>query len=142
MKIIFVCTGNTCRSPVAESIAKSQIAAHDFQSRGLSAFTGSPVSAYSAELIEKHDLPAAGSAALFTAEDIAADLILTMSSSHKAFILSEYPEANVYTLAEYASDSGMDIADPYGGNLADYEQMFTEIRKHIDNLAEKLKPFQ
>ncbi|TDL96783.1 low molecular weight protein arginine phosphatase [Macrococcus brunensis] len=140
MKIIFVCTGNTCRSPLAESLAQSAIPSHLFESRGLAAFPGAPVSEYSAELISRHQLPAVGPAMAFTEEDAEVDLILTMSRQHKKNIQSLYPAANVYTLSEYASDSQRDIADPYGGHFAHYEQVFTELRKHIDNLAKKLPP--
>lgn len=140
MKIVFVCTGNTCRSPLAESLARAAIPAHHFGSRGLAAFPGAPVSTYSAELIERHHLPAVGPATPFSDEDAEADLILTMSQQHKDSIRSLYPLANVYTLAEYASCSPADIVDPYGGHFAHYEQVFTELRAHIDNLAKKLPP--
>ncbi|GGB12319.1 low molecular weight protein arginine phosphatase [Macrococcus hajekii] len=141
MNIIFVCTGNTCRSPLAESLAKARIENHSFESRGISAFEGAPISVHSAQLLQQHHLPPAGHARLFTEQDAQADLILTMSESHKYFIQRHFQAANVYTLAEYASHSARSIADPYGGSLADYEQTFTEIRNHIDNLAEKLNDF-
>ncbi|TDM10576.1 low molecular weight protein arginine phosphatase [Macrococcus lamae] len=138
MKVIFVCTGNTCRSPLAESIAKSLTENHEFTSRGLSAYSGAPVSQHSAALIRQHQLPEPSTAEQFTDEDATADLIVTMSSSHKQYIEVMYPGANVYRLSEYAAGDMQDINDPYGGNMTAYERAYEQIEMYVRQLIETL----
>ena len=57
MRITFVCTGNTCRSPIAESIAKKMLVDDTINSRGLFAIDGQSVSPESLEVIMEHNLP-------------------------------------------------------------------------------------
>ena len=56
MRITFVCTGNTCRSPIAESIAKKMLVDDTINSRGLFAIDGQSVSPESLEVIMEHNL--------------------------------------------------------------------------------------
>ncbi|KAA1039260.1 low molecular weight protein arginine phosphatase [Macrococcus equipercicus] len=138
MRIVFVCTGNTCRSPLAESIARSLSEQHDFASRGLAAYNGAPVSFYSAALIREHALPEPSAAEQFQPEDAHADLILTMSSSHQQHIKALYPEANVYMLSEFAAGETAGIADPYGGDRSAYQHAYNQIAEYVRQLLEKL----
>ncbi|BFL67277.1 MULTISPECIES: low molecular weight protein arginine phosphatase [Staphylococcus] len=127
MKLIFVCTGNTCRSPLAESIAKKLMPNDDIQSRGLFAMEGQKISKESLQLIHSHHLPKPSNAQQFTLEDLEADLILTMSPSHKDLIKSQYGQySNVYTINEYAGIEGH-IEDPFGCSFEVYEKTFQNI---------------
>ncbi|WP_278926787.1 low molecular weight protein arginine phosphatase [Staphylococcus auricularis] len=138
MQIIFVCTGNTCRSPLAESIAKSQLKDHEIESRGVYAIDGQPIASESRTLIENHDLPMVDAAQNFSAKDLSADLILTMTQTHKMVLQTQYPEvANVYTLKEYIDEQG-DIADPIGGGPETYQAVYQELDELIHILAQKL----
>jgi protein-tyrosine phosphatase len=65
MRIIFVCTGNTCRSPLAESIAKNELDECIVESRGLFAMDGSPISKNSQEIIAEKNLPESSNAQSF-----------------------------------------------------------------------------
>lgn len=69
-----------------------------------------------------------------------AELILTMTHSHKMTVLQVYPEAatKIYTLREFADGSTDDISDPYGGSLALYEKTFDELQSLIDKIIVKL----
>lgn len=138
MNIIFVCTGNTCRSPLAESLAQSVSSNHTFQSRGIAAYNGAPVSQNTAHIIRREGLPAVGSASSFTDEDAKADLILTMSQQHKAMLLAQYPEANVQMFSEFATGEARDIADPYGGDITYYDEAYREIARYVQLMFEKL----
>lgn len=137
MKIIFVCSGNTCRSPLAESIAKSLLPHDSIASRGLFAVEGQAISKESLELIHKYDLPEPSRAQTFHIDDLDADIILTMTQAHKDLIFSIYGrQSNVFTLNEYVGDT-QEIDDPYGGSFDVYEQTYTKIYDLVDKIKFK-----
>ncbi|MFC4354119.1 low molecular weight protein arginine phosphatase [Chryseomicrobium palamuruense] len=123
MKIVFVCTGNTCRSPMAAAIWREQ--GIEVQSAGVHAAHGAPMSHFAQQALAEKGLPAEHSSQPVTAELLEwADVVLTMTSSHKEAILYRFPhvEDKVYTYAEYAApDNPFEIADPFGGTLQDYQ---------------------
>ncbi|WP_414045668.1 low molecular weight protein arginine phosphatase [Macrococcus sp. 18KM445] len=141
MEIVFVCTGNTCRSPLAESIAQSMTSAHTFTSRGIFATDGIPASRYTAQIIEEHHLSQATKSAAFTKSDSEKDLILTMTASHRDTIRSMYPASNVHTLVEYVQGTSRDIMDPYGGDYEIYLQTYHDLHKNITKLLTKIEHY-
>ena len=75
-----------------------------------------------------------------TPDDLAwADLILTMTVSHKNGLLQAYPHVadKTFSLKEYALDQDGDVSDPYGGSTAIYLETFKELSKLIDVIVEK-----
>ncbi|WP_414052174.1 low molecular weight protein arginine phosphatase [Macrococcus animalis] len=138
MEIVFVCTGNTCRSPLAESIAKSLSSEHTFSSRGIYATDGIPASRYTKQIIEEKNLPAATLSATFQAEDSEKDLILTMTTHHRDTIRTMYPHSNVHTLIEYVSGVSQDVQDPYGGDYEIYYDTYITLHKNISKLLTKI----
>ncbi|PTE42927.1 low molecular weight phosphatase family protein [Staphylococcus equorum] len=138
MRIIFVCTGNTCRSPMAESIAKAKMPEYIIESRGVLAQDGQLTSQNTLNIINEHHLPSPSNAKRFTAEDLNADLILTMSQSHKETIQQVYGETEkIFTINEYVQREG-EITDPYGGSLYDYNKIYNELNLLIDTLKNKI----
>lgn len=136
MKILFVCTGNTCRSPLAESIAKGVVPNHQFESRGIFAVNNQGVSNYVADLVEERHLTETTLSQQFTEADLKADIILTMSRSHKEMIFMQYGfQDNVYTLHEYVNEVG-EVVDPYGGSREIYQYTYDELTKLILKLKE------
>ncbi|MDR7239344.1 low molecular weight protein arginine phosphatase [Neobacillus drentensis] len=143
-RILFVCTGNTCRSPMAEAILKNkQIDRVEVRSAGIYAANGSEASTHAKKVLEDNGIAHNHRSSLLTRAEVEwADLILTMTFSHKMAILQQYPQMGqkVFTLKEYSDEgSGSDVVDPYGGSLAMYEETFRELNGLIDKAIGKLK---
>ena len=130
MNILFVCTGNTCRSPMAEGYLNSKkINGVTALSRGLAA-DGSYVSLNSKTVMEEAGIDISGHISRqITESDInKADKIICLSPSHKAVLLSAgVPESKLFVL-------GNGISDPFGGSIETYRRCRDEIFKAVDRL--------
>ncbi|WP_281883200.1 low molecular weight protein arginine phosphatase [Paenibacillus sp. YYML68] len=113
-RILFVCTGNTCRSPMAEGMMKSLIekaglTGLEVRSAGVSAFTGMPVSDHARTVLQEKGCALTDGSKLLDEELVQwADLVLTMTASHKRHTIQLHPEAvdKVHTLKEYVAEGG------------------------------------
>src|SRR5213076_938070 len=146
-KILLVCTGNICRSPLAAALLQRALTERgvegmDVSSAGTGAWDGAPVSegAYLVGLERGLDL-SAHRARLLTRELVdQADLILTMARHHRARVDELGGESHVFVLGEYAGREGdeAEVSDPFGGNLEVYRDTCAELEALLDTAVERI----
>ena len=146
MNIIFICTGNTCRSPMAKIIAEAEFKKAGIKaslfSAGVAVYTEAPASEHAINIAYENGLDLSGHISQPVTEDIllSADLALTMTNHHKSRLLNIYPDCSnkIFTICEYTGTNG-DVSDPFGGDKQEYEECFGQLRGLIEKLAEKIK---
>ena len=146
MKILVVCTGNTCRSPMAEGILKDLGAKNNLdirvKSAGIMAFDGDSPSNNAVMALKNIGIDIRDYKASLVRENLVdeADIILTMTDSHKERIIRNFPNAKnkVFLYNEYAYGKYTDISDPFGGNINTYQITRDEIYKASEAIIERL----
>ena len=144
MQILFVCSGNTCRSPMAQMLARDWLKRHEIGARitvfsaGISAYTGEEASEGAEHAMRVRGLSLADHHARMITQEIfdAADLVLTMTQGHKQAIMQVQPNEKTFTLSEYAGISGH-VNDPFGGDNAVYERCAQQLELLVARAMER-----
>lgn len=140
-RICFVCTGNTCRSPMAAAVANAQARAEGLTiealSAGLYAAEGAPISENAVSALERAGIKAVERADYHThsahtlteSELEQIDLLIPMTRTHAIELLLRYPSAvrKIVCMPE-------EISDPFGGDLSVYEACLSQIQKGVSSL--------
>jgi protein-tyrosine-phosphatase len=147
MRVLFVCTGNTCRSPLAEVIARDLTARRHFtdlhfESAGTSAWDGAPASDGALLVGLERGLDLNGHRARQLTREIVeqADLVLAMGPHHLERIEALGGVGKAYLLTAFASHGHEQraISDPFGGDLDVYRLAVDELTREIERLLDRL----
>lgn len=148
VNVLFVCTGNICRSPTAEGVFRHRAAAAGLAVRTDSAGThgyhvGEPPDGRTIACAQRHGVDlSAQRARKFNAADFGAfDLIIAMDRSHLRAIQAMDPggAAEIALFMRYAGADGVDVPDPYYGGDDGFERVYRMIETGVDGLIASLR---
>jgi protein arginine phosphatase len=150
MRILMVCSGNTCRSPLAAALLRSQSQKAglplEVKSAGTAVSEGYPMSLPMEIILQEQGIDSSHQSQRISWDLVNwADLILTMTRAHKAILLATVPQVagKIFTLKEYGGDTPYpDIDDPAGTDLPSYRRCAAEIEAGCDRILTKLQTLQ
>lgn len=154
MNILFVCTGNTCRSVMAEYILKEKciekfgdgaLDRFNIDSAGIMADGVSVISENAHRVLQEFynkEFSSDRKCKLFDSKMASTyDIILTVTERHKMFILDNFINSgNVFTIAEFVGDN-VDIDDPFMGDIFLYRKTLLLLNDLLAKLIDKLNDF-
>lgn len=148
--ILFVCTGNTCRSPIAQALLIDYMQQHsddypikDYQvlSGGMQTQDGLSASDEAIMVLTFEQIDLRGHRSRGLDENLVrqADYILTMSVSQRDYLKKRFPDVNkIETIKQFAAGESGDIFDPYGSGIEAYRQCSIELKTLIPGIFARI----
>ena len=145
--VLLVCTGNTCRSPMAAGALSLELEADrervEVVSAGTGALDGAPATEFSIAVAAREGVDLSGHRAQRVTEAMLrnADLVLGMESSHRdAVIRLGADPARTFVISEWPTPdaAAWGVADPFGGSIEAYEECWRRIRRHVQRVAPRV----
>ncbi|MBN2143747.1 MAG: low molecular weight protein arginine phosphatase [Candidatus Aureabacteria bacterium] len=143
--ILFVCTGNTCRSPMAQCYFDHLTRGKNIRtfSAGTASLNGFPASSLASRIMARYQLDLSSHKTRKVEKELLdqSDMIIVMTEFHRDYLLREWPETGnkIFLLREFDKNplqGRMDIDDPMGGSEDFYQQVFDLMKEPLERLSE------